>query len=59
MPLKLYRLQFPDPEGDCKNWKSSLSAGKTTVVVGAKDTSIFDLNSVKLIYSLPKGSYIL
>tara|TARA_Y100000590_G_C15633780_1_gene982182 strand:- start:73 stop:1497 length:1425 start_codon:yes stop_codon:yes gene_type:complete len=32
---------------------------KVTIVEGIKDTTIFDKNSVKLIYSLPKESYIL
>ncbi len=42
-----------------KNLTNNYDNIKTTVVDGVKDTSIFDLNSVKLIYSLPKESYIL
>ena len=42
-----------------KNLTNNYDNIKTTVVDGLKDTSIFDINSVKLIYSLPKDSYIL
>ena len=42
-----------------KNLTNNNDDVKTTVVEGFNDTSIFDINSVKLIYSLPKKSYIL
>ncbi len=32
---------------------------KTTVVEGSEDTSLFEINSIKIIYSLPKESYVL
>ena len=42
-----------------KNLTNNYEDVKTEVVEGINDTSIFDINSVKLIYSLPKDSYIL
>jgi len=32
---------------------------KTTVVEAIDDTSLFEINSIKIIYSLPKESYVL
>ncbi len=42
-----------------KNLTNNYEDVKTEVVEGINDTSIFDINSVKLIYSLRKESYIL